>query len=131
MRVIKNEVAGEREHAAALPRAALLTSPRSCRDSRAALGFVGFRLEEGGDGYVSSLYVSPRAQGGGVGRLLLAEAEKRLRESGSRTARLWVFEGNAPSRAFYVRQGWRPDGRRETLPEWGQPQVGMIKDLGG
>ena len=97
----------------------------------AALGFVGFRPEEGGGGCVSSLYVSPRTQGGGVGRLLLAEAEKRLRESGAREARLWVFEDNAPSRAFYVRQGWRPDGRRETLPEWGQPQVGMMKDLGG
>jgi len=98
---------------------------------RTVHGFVGFRLEAGGDGYVGSLYVSPRTQGGGVGRLLLAEAEKRLWKSGARTARLWVFEDNAPSRAFYVRQGWRPDGRRETLPEWGQPQVGMMKALAG
>jgi ribosomal protein S18 acetylase RimI-like enzyme len=62
---------------------------------------------------------------------LLGEAEKELRESGARTARLWVFEDNAPSRAFYVGQGWRPDGRRETLPEWGQPQLGMAKTLAG
>ena len=98
---------------------------------RAVLGFVGFRSLEDGTGFVSSLYVSPRLQGGGVGRLLLAEAEKELRESGARTARLWVFEDNEPSRAFYVRQGWRPDGRRESLPEWGQPQVGMTKILAG
>ncbi len=95
------------------------------------LGFVGFRLHDDGAGYVSSLYVSPNLQGGGVGRLLLDEAEKELRESGARTARLWVFEDNAPSRAFYVRHGWRPDGRRETLPEWGQPQLGMVKTLVG
>ena len=95
------------------------------------LGFVGFRSQEDGTGYVSSLYVSPKRQGVGVGRLLLAKAEKELRESGARTARLWVFEANDPSRAFYVRQGWRPDGRRETLPEWGQPQVGMTKILAG
>jgi ribosomal protein S18 acetylase RimI-like enzyme len=97
----------------------------------AAVGFVGFQLLPDGDGYVSSLYVSPHVQGGGVGRLLLAEAEKRLREAGVRTARLWVFEDNAPSLAFYVRQGWEPDGRRETLPEWGQPQLGLAKALAG
>jgi ribosomal protein S18 acetylase RimI-like enzyme len=95
----------------------------------AVLGFVGFRLQENGAGYVSSLYVSPHLQGGGVGRLLLAEAERELSTCGARTARLWVFEENAPSRAFYVRQGWEPDGRRETLPEWGQPQLGMTKTL--
>ena len=95
------------------------------------LGFVGFRLEDGEAGYVGSLYVSPTLQGGGVGRLLLDEAEKELREAGARTARLWVFEDNAPSRAFYARRGWRPDGRRETLPEWGQPQLGMVKTLAG
>jgi ribosomal protein S18 acetylase RimI-like enzyme len=95
----------------------------------AVLGFVGFQLEPNGVGYVSSLYVSPNLQGGGVGRLLLAEAEKELRASGAQQARLWVFEDNAPSLAFYVRQGWVPDGRRETLPEWGQPQLGLTKPL--
>ena len=93
------------------------------------VGFVGFQLQADGAGYVSSLYVSPHLQGGGVGRLLLNGAEQELRDSGARTARLWVFEQNAPSRAFYVRQGWQPDGRRETLPEWGQPQLGMAKAL--
>lgn len=97
----------------------------------AVVGFAGFRLEADGAGYVGSLYVSPRFQGGGVGRLLLGEAEKGLRESGARTARLWVFADNAPSRAFYARQGWRPDGRLETRQEWGQPQVGMTKALAG
>jgi ribosomal protein S18 acetylase RimI-like enzyme len=96
----------------------------------AVLGFVGFRIQrEDGTGYVSSLYVSPHLQKGGVGRLLLGQAERELRNSGARTARLWVFEENAPSRAFYARQGWEPDGRRETLPEWGQPQIGLAKTL--
>jgi ribosomal protein S18 acetylase RimI-like enzyme len=93
------------------------------------LGFVGFQLVAGAAGYVSSLYVSPNIQGGGVGRLLLSEAEKELRDSGARTARLWVFEENGPSRAFYVKQGWKLDGGRETLPEWGVPQLGMAKLL--
>jgi ribosomal protein S18 acetylase RimI-like enzyme len=95
----------------------------------AVLGFVGFQLVADAAGYVSSLYVSPSLQGGGVGRLLLSEAEKELRDAGARTARLWVFEENAPSRAFYAKRGWQPDGRRETLPEWGVPQLGMTKPL--
>jgi ribosomal protein S18 acetylase RimI-like enzyme len=93
----------------------------------AVVGFVGFQLQEDKTGYVSSLYVSPRLQGGGVGRLLLSGAEQELRNAGARSARLWVFEENGPSRAFYARQGWQPDGRRETLPEWGQPQLGLTK----
>jgi ribosomal protein S18 acetylase RimI-like enzyme len=94
-------------------------------------GMVGYSLPGPDAGYVASLYVSPGAQGSGTGRLLLAAAEQRLHGRGARRARLWVFEENAPSRSFYERQGWRPDGSRETLPEWGQPQIGMAKDLPG
>lgn len=93
------------------------------------VGFVGFRLLDDGTGYVSSLYVSPTAQGGGHGRRLLTASERALAEQGAVSARLWVFEQNAPSRAFYERAGWLPDGRRETLPEWGVPQLGLTKAL--
>jgi ribosomal protein S18 acetylase RimI-like enzyme len=93
------------------------------------VGFVGYRLADPDTGYVSSLYVSPRTQGGGFGRQLLAEAEASMRRLGARTARLWVFEQNEPSRRFYERAGWHLDGTRETLEEWGQPQVGMAKEL--
>lgn len=97
-------------------------------DGRLA-GFVGFRLTAPGDGYVGSLYVSPHVQGGGFGGRLLAAAERELADRGAVTARLWVFEQNAPSRRFYERAGWAADGSRETLPEWGVPQIGMVKRL--
>ncbi|WP_298226501.1 GNAT family N-acetyltransferase [Gryllotalpicola sp.] len=100
-------------------------------DLHEVCGFVGFRLEPDDVGYVSSLYVSPFLQGGGAGRLLLAAAETRLYAMGAATGQLWVFQQNAPSIAFYRRQGWEPDGRVETLAEWGQPQLGMAKTLGG
>ena len=45
------------------------------------VGFVGFQLQADGAGYVSSLYVSPHLQGGGVGRLLLSGAEQELRDA--------------------------------------------------
>lgn len=93
------------------------------------VGFVGFQLTDGGSGYISSLYVSPGAQGGGYGRRLLARAEEELKALGATAARLWVFEQNAPSRRFYERSGWTLDGRREILPEWGEPQLGMRKAL--
>lgn len=97
-------------------------------DGRLA-GIVGFRIADPGVGYVSSLYVSPHTQGGGFGRHLLTAAERGLAELGATTARLWVFEQNEPSRRFYERSGWEPDGTRETLPDWGVPQIGMAKRL--
>jgi ribosomal protein S18 acetylase RimI-like enzyme len=93
------------------------------------LGLVGYSVLENGDGYVGSLYVSPHAQGSGTGRSLLTAATDALAKLGAQHARLWVFEQNAPSRLFYERQGWKPDGRREVLPEWNEPQIGMVKDL--
>ncbi len=98
-------------------------------DDDRIVGFAGFRLDEPTVGYVSSLYVSPFTQGGGFGRLLLTRCEDELRSLGAERARLWVFEQNEPSRAFYTRLGWSLDGRRETLDEWGEPQVGMSKEL--
>lgn len=93
------------------------------------VGFIGYRLTDPTTGYVSSLYVSPYAQGGGYGRALLGRAEDGLRALGASIAKLWVFEQNAPSRAFYEKSGWSADGTRETLAEWGEPQVGMEKRL--
>lgn len=93
------------------------------------VGFIGYRITSDGSGYVSSLYVSPGTQGGGYGRLLLGQAEEKLRAEGAETARLWVFEQNEPSRRFYEKSGWVPDGTRVTLEEWGEPQVGMEKRL--
>jgi GNAT superfamily N-acetyltransferase len=121
------------EHAASLWERSLLADSMSyigALDGASTLvGVVGFLLDDEGSGYVGSLYVSPRAQGGGYGRLLLARAEQELRGRGATTARLWVFEQNEPSRRFYERCGWSADGTRETLPEWGVPQIGMSKQL--
>src|SRR4051794_17385762 len=48
-------------------------------DSGRLVGFVGFQLADDGSGYISSLYVSPSAQGGGYGRRLLTRAEQELK----------------------------------------------------
>ena len=47
---------------------------------------------------------------GGVGRMLMAEARRRLAEDGFSEAILWVLQGNDRARSFYEREGWEPDG---------------------
>lgn len=51
--------------------------------------------------WLDDLYVSPAAQGTGVGTALL-EVVKALRPGGFS---LWVFEVNTPARRFYARHG--------------------------
>jgi GNAT superfamily N-acetyltransferase len=62
-------------------------------------------------GEVHALYVDPPAQGAGVGSALLVAGEGMLAEElGFAAAVLWVFEANAPARAFYEHKGWTLDG---------------------
>lgn len=80
-------------------------------------------------GAVHSLYVSPRAHGGGVGRRLLTSAVEALAAAGARSAVLWVFAANAPSIGFYEAQGWTADGATRTQPEFGEPEQRMRREL--
>lgn len=80
------------------------------------------------DGAVHSLYVSPRAHGGGIGGALLARATEELRAAGAEAATLWVFAANAPSIGFYESKGWHADGATRTQPEFGEPEQRMRKE---
>ncbi len=83
------------------------------------------------NGAVHSLYVSPAAQGRGVGATLLAAATGCLAASGVEIARLWVFRDNAPSIAFYRRSGWVPDGCTRVQDEFGEPEIRLAKAMAG
>jgi GNAT superfamily N-acetyltransferase len=80
------------------------------------LGFTTFcpsRDEDAeGLGEIVALYVDPDRHRGGVGRLLMAEARRRLSGAGFTEAILWVLDGNARAASFYEREGWVPDGAR-------------------
>jgi len=82
-------------------------------------------------GAVHSLYVSPAAQGRGIGAMLLAAATGCLAATGVEVARLWVFRDNAPSIAFYRRSGWVPDGCTRVQAEFGEPEIRLAKELAG
>ncbi len=83
-------------------------------------GIAGFSLCRGGD--LHALYVHPRAQGRGLGRVLLQDAQ----EAHARL-NLWVAEENTGGRRFYCRHGFaekaRCDGARN---DEGRPEILMV-----
>jgi GNAT superfamily N-acetyltransferase len=78
------------------------------------LGFVTFCRSRDADapdhGEIAALYVDPDRYEGGVGRMLMAEARRRLWEAGFTDALLWVLEGNDRAIRFYENEGWTLDG---------------------
>jgi len=56
------------------------------------------------------LFVDPTVAGRGVGRTLLAAADRALRVAGCRDAFLFVHEENDRAIAVYTAAGYRPDG---------------------
>jgi hypothetical protein len=45
-----------------------------------------------------------------VGRALLLESRRRLRDAGFGEGILWVLRGNVGAERFYLADGWRRDG---------------------
>ncbi|AKF11416.1 GNAT family N-acetyltransferase [Sandaracinus amylolyticus] len=88
-------------------------------DDHDAQGFVSIGPGRGVPDDVAELYamyVTSRAAGTGVARVLMEHAIDALRAD-SRRAILWVLEHNARARRFYEREGWRADGetKRDTI----------------
>lgn len=73
-----------------------------------------------------SLYTLRRTHGSGLGTALLDAA------IGKSPAYLWVLEDNPRALAFYLKHGFRPDGKRGLLPpEWEElPEVRMVRSAG-
>jgi GNAT superfamily N-acetyltransferase len=73
-----------------------------------------------------SIYTLRRTYGTGLGAALMQAA------IGSRPAYLWVLEDNPRALAFYLKQGFLPDGQRNTLPpEWEDlPEFRMVRQGG-
>jgi ribosomal protein S18 acetylase RimI-like enzyme len=78
------------------------------------VGFVTFGRSRDVDlpdhAEVGALYVDPDRHHGGVGRLLMVEARRRLVAAGYTEALLWVLRGNTRAADFYAREGWSADG---------------------
>lgn len=118
------------ERAEALWRRALASSEGAVlvaeRDGE-ILGLTRYAVA-GTEGAVHSLYVAPRAHGGGIGRALLDAATAALRSAGMTKAALWVFAANEPSIAFYTSRGWLADGATRTQDEFGELEQRMRRE---
>ncbi len=80
----------------------------------------GFATISPAAGVLMALYVDPDAWGGGVGRALLEEAQRRLAERCAE-ATLFVLKGNTRACRFYEANGWRADGFERHEWVWGAP----------
>ncbi|WP_018348636.1 GNAT family N-acetyltransferase [Longispora albida] len=58
---------------------------------------------------LAALYVLPEEQGGGAGRLLVADALAWARAAGAGRCEVWALSAYAPALAFYERQGFARD----------------------
>jgi ribosomal protein S18 acetylase RimI-like enzyme len=63
---------------------------------------------DGRRGWLQRLVVAPPARGQGLGRRLVAEAERRLAARGVPQINLLVVEGNDVASAFWTRLGYEP-----------------------
>ena len=102
------------------PDARLLLATRG----RAIVGCVLLRREAAG-AYIGVLAVCPLLQALGIGKGLLAEAEKRARiEFGAERSRMTVIEQRQDLIAWYVRRGYLATTRTERFP-YGNPRFGL------
>jgi GNAT superfamily N-acetyltransferase len=83
--------------------------------------------EDGGAGYLGMFSVKPDLQGGGVGKLLLAEAERiALDEWKLPAMRMTVIDIRNELIAFYERRGYRRTGITKPFP-YGDERFGIPK----
>jgi ribosomal protein S18 acetylase RimI-like enzyme len=82
---------------------------------------------EDGAGYFGMFSVSPGLQGGGVGKQVLAEAERIARaEWGCAAMRMTVIDIRDELIAFYERRGYRRTGVKKPFP-YGDARFGLPK----
>lgn len=83
--------------------------------------------DEGSCAYVGMLSVRPTLQQSGLGKALLAEAERIAKDELGRTRmRMTVIEQRAELLAFYARRGYAPTGATEPFP-YGDESFGAPK----
>jgi ribosomal protein S18 acetylase RimI-like enzyme len=110
--------------------AACLQRPRSrilLAERDGALLACAHVAEEDGAGYFGMFSVDPARQGGGIGKQLLAEAERMASEEWSLHAmRMTVIDVRDELIAFYERRGYRRTGIFKPFP-YGDARFGLPK----
>lgn len=82
---------------------------------------------EDGAGYFGMFSVAPGQQGGGIGKHVLAEAERIARDDfGMASMRMTVIDVREELIAFYERRGYRRTGIKKPFP-YGDARFGLPK----
>ncbi|WP_304455094.1 GNAT family N-acetyltransferase [Nocardiopsis sp. YSL2] len=82
---------------------------------------------DGEDAYFGMFSVRPGRQGGGLGRIVLAEAERSaVADWGSRRMRMMVIRQRTELIAWYERRGYKATGNTEPFP-YGDEAFGLPK----
>lgn len=91
------------------------------------VGWVSFGASRDSDGRglgeVYAVYLQTSEWGKGIGRDLMAAAERRLAGQGFSVVTLWVLELNSRTRGLYDRAGYKPDGAKKTISLGGKELV--------
>jgi len=74
--------------------------------------------------YLSMLAIDPQRQAEGLGRLLLSEAEDRIKAQGASRVKITVIWLRQPLIEWYERRGYRRTGQTEPFP-YGNQRFGV------
>ncbi len=109
------------------PGSRVLLAERARGDSaRELLGCAHVSIEDGA-GYFGMFSIRPELQGAGIGKQLLAEAERMAREEWKLPAmRMTVIDVRDELIAYYVRRGYRRTGVKKPFPAT-DPRFGIPK----
>jgi GNAT superfamily N-acetyltransferase len=88
---------------------------------------LAFDFPEPGDPYLGLMILAPEARSLGLGRVLLAEVERRARPAPH--LYLGVLEANPRGRAFWECNGFGPTGHSRIDTETGHTLHRMVKQL--
>lgn len=120
---------GQRTDAAAL--AAIITDPKAAilivEDGDALIGCVQIASASEGLGYLGLLAVSPTVQAGGIGKMLIAAAERELAASFAAVrVEMTVIAARTELIAYYERRGYHGTGDTRAFPygdeRFGEPR---------
>lgn len=96
-------------------------------DPAELLACAHIAVEDDGSGYFGMFSVNPGLQGGGLGKQVLAEAERIAREQWNlKLIRMSVINVREELIDFYVRRGYERTGRFEPFP-YGDARFGLPK----
>jgi ribosomal protein S18 acetylase RimI-like enzyme len=118
-----------REHTLELLRAPRTATFVACAGAE-RLGFVVVERARDGVVLVSAIAVEPRARGRGIGRQLMAFAERAARSWRAPGLRLCTAQANVEALELFLKHGFRIERRMPSFYAKGQDACTLVKALG-